>query len=142
MQCLICVGSTEFDELVMVLDDSRFQKMLEKHGFTKLLFQTGRGKYMPNKNLKSSSTLKIDIKDFIVLEPIINESDLVISHCGAGVLLECLRSKKNEKGASGLANIAVINSALMNNHQSELGDKLHADGHNVCTDVANVMEQI
>mgnify|MGYP000601245103 CR=1 FL=1 len=71
---------------------------------------------MPNKNLKSSSTLKIDIKDFIVLEPLINESDLVISHCGAGVLLECLRSKKNEKGASGLANIAVINSALMNNH--------------------------
>merc|ERR1712046_546497 len=116
MQCLICVGSTEFDELTKVLDDTRFQKMLEEHGFKKLLFQTGRGKYMPVKNLKSSATLTIDIKDFIVLEPLINESDLVISHCGAGVLLECLRSKKNEQGGSGTANIAVINSALTNNH--------------------------
>ena len=81
-------------------------------------------------------------KDFIVLEPIINESDLVISHCGAVVLLECLRSKKNEAGASGLSNIAVINSALMNNHQSELGDKLHGEGYNVCTDTAHVLDEI
>ncbi len=55
-----------------------------------------------------------------MLEPIINESELVISHCGAGILLECLKSKKNkEKGKNnsiGTTNIGVINDSLMNNH--------------------------
>lgn len=95
--------------------------------------------------MKTSEKLTVEIKDFVVLEPIINECDLVISHCGGGILLECLRSKKNEQahpGATGTANIAVINSALMNNHQSELGDKLHADGHNICTDVTRVLDEV
>ena len=49
----------------------------------------------------------------------------MISHCGAGILLECLKSKKNkEKGKNnsiGTTNIGVINESLMNNHQTELG---------------------
>ena len=65
--------------------------MLEQNGFGKLIFQTGQGVYKI-KNLVSSERLKIDVHSTIVLEPIINSSDLVISHCGAGVLLECLRS--------------------------------------------------
>ena len=81
----------------------------------------------------------------MVLEPIINESDLVISHCGAGVLLECLRSKKNEtldENGNGTMNIAVINSSLMNNHQTELGDKLHNESYNLCTNVDNLLNEI
>ena len=62
MQGLVCVGSTEFDDLLKVLDDARFQKMLEEHGFNKLLFQTGKGKYMPVVNLKSTATFEIKIE--------------------------------------------------------------------------------
>ena len=108
------------------------------------MFQTGRGKYQPTQNLSPSGQLEIEIKDFVVLEPIINQSDLVISHCGAGVLLECLRSKKNEKSSStiGTMNIAVVNSSLMNNHQMELGDKLHKDGYNLCTDPEHLLDEL
>ena len=79
--------------------------------------------------MKSSDKLKVEVHSTIVLEPIINKSDLVISHCGAGVLLECLRS--THKGPFGTRNIAVVNSSLMDNHQSELGDKLHGEGYNM-----------
>ena len=50
----------------------------------------------------------------MVLEPIINQSELVISHGGAGVLLECLRSTK--KTGFPTSNIAVTNTSLMDNH--------------------------
>ena len=39
-------------------------------------------------------------------------ADLVITHCGAGSVLEVLRLKKKAVG--------VINSMLMDNHQTEL----------------------
>ena len=47
---------------------------------------------------------------------------MVISHCGAGILLESLR-------ALGTPQIfAVINTSLMDNHQMELADQLANDG--------------
>ena len=80
------------------------------------------------------------------MEPIINESELVISHCGAGILLECLKSKKNkEKGKNnsiGTTNIGVINESLMNNHQTELGYQLHSEGYMLCTDTSKVLDEI
>ena len=56
-----------------------------------------------------SDQLKIQVESFIVLDKLINESELVISHCGAGILLESLRSKR-------ATCIAVVNDTLMNNH--------------------------
>ena len=61
-----------------------------------------------------SDKLKIEIFDFKVLEQIINESSLVISHCGAGILLECLRS--TNLGNLPTTNISVVNTSLMDNH--------------------------
>ena len=58
----------------------------------------------------------------MVLDPLIFSADLVISHCGAGILLECLRSDH-------ATCIAVVNDTLMGNHQSELADQLSADGY-------------
>ena len=47
---------------------------------------------------------------------------MVISHCGAGILLESLRALNNPYI------LAVVNTSLMDNHQSELADQLAADG--------------
>ena len=47
---------------------------------------------------------------------------MVVSHCGAGILLESLR-------ALGKPQIfAVVNTSLMDNHQAELADGLVAQG--------------
>lgn len=44
-------------------------------------------------------------------------ADLVISHAGAGSILEALEKRKNL--------IVVINNRLMDNHQVELAKQLH-----------------
>ena len=79
-----------------------------------------------------------EVHHFLVLEPVINQSDLVISHCGAGVLLECLRSTN----PNGTKNIAVVNTTLMGNHQSELGDKLHEEGWNLSSTPDKVLDDL
>lgn len=48
------------------------------------------------------------------LDDVVNSSELVIGHAGAGTILQALRSNKKL--------IVVINERLMNNHQKELGD--------------------
>ena len=55
-----------------------------------------------------------------VLADLIKTSSLVISHCGAGILLESLR-------ADNTICCAVVNDSLMGNHQSEIADALHKD---------------
>jgi beta-1,4-N-acetylglucosaminyltransferase len=70
------------------------------------LTQSNRGKYTPT---KFTSKLKVDVFDYKPnIGPIQKEADLIISHCGAGTLLECLRLKKKV--------CAVINETLMDNH--------------------------
>lgn len=54
--------------------------------------------------------LTVEVHNFIILEDYIKNAAMVISHCGAGILLESLR-------AVGTPNIiAVVNSSLMGNH--------------------------
>ena len=108
---MVCVGTTEFDELIKSIDNSKFLQLLKQHGFSSLTLQTGKGVFQPSiLHSDNSFEVKIEHHKFIVLEPIINDSDLVISHCGAGVLLECLRANKTT------TNIAVVNTSLMDNH--------------------------
>ena len=42
MQCAVAVGTTEFNEMIKVLDSSKqFLEMLVKAGFKKLIYQIG-----------------------------------------------------------------------------------------------------
>eukprot|EP00347_Sterkiella_histriomuscorum_P016279 403353799 len=132
--CIVAVGSTEFEELIKALDIQEFIQLLEYVNITDLLIQYGNGTYIPQ-NLKSTPKLTVKLESFIVLDTLINEADLVISHCGAGILLECLRSDH-------AINIAVVNDTLMHNHQSELADKLSSEGHIFQTASTLVLEKV
>lgn len=52
----------------------------------------------------------VEVHSFIVLEDYIKHANMVISHCGAGILLESLRALNNPQI------IAVVNTTLMENH--------------------------
>jgi UDP-N-acetylglucosamine transferase subunit ALG13 len=56
------------------------------------------------------------VHKFIVLQDKIEQADLVISHCGAGILLEALRANKPYQKKAQTKCIAVVNETLMNNH--------------------------
>ena len=61
-------------------------------------------------------------------------ADLIIGHAGAGTALEVLKLRKPM--------IAVVNDKLMNNHQTELADRLHELGHLVKTVPSNLHEAL
>ena len=117
-QILVTVGTTNFDSLISSLDDENFYTLLEENGFTKLIFQIGTGNYQPFKfnNLKISKLEVVVLKLVPKFEEVIRDSKFVISHCGAGTILEGLKNKVNL--------IVVINPILMNNHQTELAEPL------------------
>ena len=45
----VTVGTTCFDSLVMAVDSPEVKKALLKKGYTDLLIQMGRGRYVPSK---------------------------------------------------------------------------------------------
>ena len=54
-------------------------------------------------------------------ESIIKDSDYIISHAGAGIILESLKNKKKV--------FVVVNDVLMDNHQVELAFSLEKDNY-------------
>jgi len=119
--CVVAVGSTQFDELIAAVDCAPFYDLLAAAGIKAILFQVGSGRYLPL-NYPRDDSLVVEVHRFIVLEDYINSAALLISHCGAGTLLEGLRADSNP------VRVAVINSSLMDNHQAELADQLDAEG--------------
>lgn len=64
-----------------------------------------------------------------------NRADLIITHCGAGSILEVLHLRKRA--------IGVINDKLLDNHQIELADAMENDKYMVIArtpqDLVNVL---
>lgn len=111
MSVLVTVGTTEFEDLIKFVDTESFMTLVKSLNYHTIICQIGRGKYVPKlSNFRSVPSLI----------PFIQDSDLIISHGGAGTILECLRLHKKL--------IIVTNSSLMNNHQSELALELKSRG--------------
>ena len=119
MNVLVTVGSTTFDALSLAVLDEDLLAQLYKRGYRTMLLQHGKTKALPS-NVDSS----VDITMVTYLPDMtqaINTADLVISHAGAGTVLEVLKSDRKL--------IVVPNETLMDNHQVELAEKLASSGY-------------
>ncbi|XP_070535634.1 UDP-N-acetylglucosamine transferase subunit ALG13-like isoform X2 [Ptychodera flava] len=115
----VTVGTTKFDELIEAVS-CQSVRQLERLGYTRLVLQIGRGEYEPESVI--TPTFRMDVfrfKDSISEDT--KSASLVISHAGAGSVLEALGAEKPL--------LVVINEKLMGNHQMELAYKLHKEEH-------------
>ncbi|QDZ23959.1 glycosyltransferase [Chloropicon primus] len=120
-RCFVTVGTTKFEDLIRSVDSEEVRDALVRAGYTNLTLQIGRGEYEPTRVLepgaRGPSALRVLYFDLCPsLGAYMDESDLVISHAGAGSLFEALNAGRRV--------IAVPNPALMVNHQEELADHL------------------
>ena len=82
--------------------------------------------------------MNVRVERFLVLVTEIEKSALVISHCGAGILLESLRANKTKEVKTKC--VAVVNESLMDNHQSEIADALADQSYIVKATVSSVLD--
>ena len=127
MSVLVTVGTTLFDDLIEEID--KLKPVIFSKGYNEIICQIGNGKYIPNlPNFKMISNL----------ERFILSADLIISHAGAGTILDVLRLNKKL--------IVVVNPKLMNNHQLEIAEVLHNNKHLLMcsspTELAHVIENL
>ena len=133
----VTVGTTLFEPLIKVISDPRFLKIVSKRNYNHLTIQYGKGTYEPFSSLSSFSST--DVSDKIKcesyrfkpsLDPDMKQASLIISHAGAGSIMEGLTQCRLRLPNCKL--IVVINSKLMNNHQTELAHALESRGHLIC----------
>ena len=134
-QILITVGTTKFENLIKAIDRDNFYNMIIKNGFTKIIIQKGYGEYIPENYKKFENKIKIQISEILNnFENIIKSSEIIISHGGAGNILESLKNKKKV--------IVCVNDELMDNHQVELASSLHNEGYAYyCKDLNKITEE-
>lgn len=121
---LITVGTTEFDELVVAIDNAAFATACKNLRINKLSIQIGRGIHEPKALLLACESMEINANVYRYvpdLEVEIKAADLIISHCGAGSILEAVKYNKPL--------IVVINESLQDNHQTELADAMSSSGY-------------
>ncbi|KAL0132167.1 hypothetical protein PUN28_000146 [Cardiocondyla obscurior] len=115
----VTVGTTKFDELITTVLSNTVLEALSARDYKHLILQIG------NSNLKPDCTARCGFHkiESFGLSPSIGEymqlADLVISHAGAGSVLEALEKHKHL--------IVVTNDLLMDNHQIELAEQLYKD---------------
>ena len=130
MRVFVTVGTTEFDELFVALDSAcgMVCDNLRRLGCKYLTLQVGRGKYVPEQLLSECARSGIDCSHYRFKDTLagdMQEADLIISHCGAGSILEAIRLRK--------LLVLVVNPALQENHQSELAFAMTAGQHCLCS---------
>lgn len=137
-QIFITVGTTEFDEFIRIIDeDSKFIDALVKIHCDVLVIQIGRGEYEPNLLQERCTVNNINLTVFRFHPTLSTEmiaADLVISHCGAGSILEAMSLQKNL--------IVVVNSTLQGNHQSELALAMSSANYCLSTTPSEFIELV
>ena len=111
---LVTVGTTNFKELIEIALSESFQKTIINQGYRKLIIQIGNLKIDNNKE-DLNKELKIEIITIIPsnkFSEILKNADLIISHGGAGTIIQSINYGKKP--------IVIPNNNVIQNHQIEL----------------------
>jgi beta-1,4-N-acetylglucosaminyltransferase len=159
----VTVGTTRFDKLVEAVTSKVALEWMKRQGFSSLTIQFGRGIKPPE--ISPSSIIDIQTYDFRPsLIDDMEKADLIISHAGAGTVMEVLRmqifdynnnnnnnnndndndNNKNKTTTTGTTKklIVVINTQLMDNHQTELATAMADRGHIFVVDEPEKLQSI
>ncbi|KAI3622861.1 ALG13 [Malassezia furfur] len=136
---LVTVGSTRFDALVhAALSDAFVDAVRDVGGAdARVIVQYGQSAVPPSAWPTEPRSIEGIVWERAVvggvevlrgayvpeLRPWLAQADVVVTHAGAGTLLEALRAPQRPRI------LAVPNGALMDDHQRELADVLGADGY-------------
>ena len=133
----VTVGTTDFDGLLRSIDDDAFPSLLKALGCIRLTIQKGRGVYS-FKRLESACDnegISLDVYRFkATLAEDMSKADAIISHCGAGTVIESVSMKKFL--------IVVVNPSLQGNHQRELADAMAGQGWCLATEPGSLFENL
>ena len=138
---LITVGSTQFTELMKVVDTEAFLKLIQKLGFNKVIIQYGEKEVNPpvylSTRFTNGETNGVEIITFASsheYDKIMKGVDLMISHAGSGTIFGGIRANKKM--------IVVVNKKLMDNHQDELADTLCKNNFILTTGVDALLQAL
>ncbi|GAX18599.1 beta-1,4-N-acetylglucosaminyltransferase [Fistulifera solaris] len=117
---LVTVGTTQFDDLVRCVTADQALQSVANLGYHRLVIQYGKG--IRPTTISTKYGIEMMCYDFkSSLREDMLQADLILSHAGAGTVMECLTLHRKL--------VAVINSKLMHNHQMELAVALQQRGH-------------
>ncbi|KAJ5482844.1 UDP-N-acetylglucosamine transferase subunit alg13 [Penicillium diatomitis] len=138
--CFVTVGATaSFEGLIRAVLQDSFVAELERHGFTRLLIQHGKGgqelfdAYRAEyENGQKRHGLEVggfdlcpDMTPYVSMvrkdEANFQELGMMISHAGTGSILDALRAS--------VPLVIVPNPDLADNHQQELAEELAGQGY-------------
>jgi beta-1,4-N-acetylglucosaminyltransferase len=110
----VTVGTTLFDPLIDAVTTKECLKVMAELGYKHVKIQYGKGSYKTPEDTFGMSLEAYKYKPSLL--PDIQSASLMISHAGAGSIMEGLEHNKKL--------LVVINPSLMDNHQSELAEAL------------------
>ena len=117
------VGTTQFDALIRTLCSPDVLAALAAAGYTALRLQVGHGAAPPEVVDPPLAFEWYRFKPSLADD--MRTAALIISHAGAGSILEGLRQRATM--------VVVVNDSLMHNHQEELAHEMHSRRHLVAT---------
>ncbi|KAH7479905.1 hypothetical protein PRIC1_008546 [Phytophthora ramorum] len=132
MHAFVTVGTTKFEALIEALDTDACLSALVARGFSSLRMQIGHGQHLPRATFpgleltfyRHDPQYKNDVA----------KADLVISHAGAGSIMDGLALRKKL--------LVVVNTALMDNHQAELAEAMADQNYCLQTSVQGLQSTL
>lgn len=135
MRVFVTVGTTKFDALVRALDSDACLRALADRGCTHLLLQIGHGEHEPRAQSAAAPGLHVSFyRHNPQYKTDVARADLVISHAGAGSIMDALSLQKKL--------VVVVNTALMDNHQTELAEAMAEQKYCVATTCDALVETL